>query len=216
MARPEFKLEDPVGPCEDHPTLPLADRNGKSYCFNCIIASHQSQAYNIACRILNDRFLAEDALQESLTSAYRSFSQFRGDNLRAWLMRIVSNSCRDMLRAQRARPTVPLDPVGPDPDSDDATPLVSNFPTTVESPEDFAERRELGLVIEAGLASLSEERRLSLLLVDVQGFSYEEAASILNCSTGTLKSRISRGRRDLREYLRGAGELLPSRFRQEE
>ena len=216
MARPDFKLEDPVGPCEDHPTLPVEDRNGKSYCFNCIIASHQSQAYNIACRILNDRFLAEDALQESLTSAYRSFFQFRGDNLRAWLMRIVSNSCRDMLRAQRARPSVPLDPVGQDPDSEDTTPLVSDLPTTMESPEDFAERRELGRVIEAGLARLSEERRLSLVLVDVQGFSYEEAASILNCSTGTLKSRISRGRRDLREYLRGAGELLPSRFRQEE
>ena len=86
----------------------------------------------------------------------------------------------------------------------------------MESPEEFAERQELGRIIQAGLASLSEERRLALLLVDVQGFSYEEAANILNCSMGTVKSRISRGRREMRDFLRATGELLPSRFRQED
>ncbi len=194
----------------------VSDRGGRSHCFNCIIVEHQNQAYNVACRILNDRFLAEDAVQESLTSAYRSFGQFRGDNLRAWLMRIVANTCRDMLRSQRARPALHLDPLAADPDSEDSSTSAEDLPTTLESPEDFAERRELGRLIESGLAALPEERRSSLLIVDVQGFSYEEAASILNCSLGTLKSRISRGRRELREFLRAGGELLPSRFRQEE
>ena len=196
--------------------MPVQDRNLRSYCFNCIITDHQNQAYNLACRILNDRFLAEDAVQESLTSAYRSFGQFRGDNLRAWLMRIVSNTCRDMLRSQRARPSVPLDPVGADPDTEDTALAAADVPSSLESPEEYAERRELGRLIEDGLARLAEERRLALLMVDVQGFSYEEAATILSCSIGTLKSRISRGRRDLREFLRDSGELLPSRFRQEE
>ena len=56
---------------------------------------------------------------------------------------------------------------------------------------------------------------MAVLLVDVQGFSYEEAAQVMDCSLGTVKSRISRARRELRDYLRSAGELLPSQFRQD-
>ena len=215
MASTENRLQDLSQPCPDHPTLPIKDRKGATYCFNCIVTDLQAQAYNVACRILYDRHLAEDAVQESLTSAYRSFSQFRGDNLRGWLMRIVTNTCRDMLRASRSRPSVPLDPVGADPESDDGSLSAANLPSGEESPEDFTERRELRHAIEAGLAALPEERKLAIVLVDVEGFSYEEAATALNCSVGTIKSRISRGRRELRDLLRGAGELLPSGFRQD-
>jgi DNA-directed RNA polymerase specialized sigma24 family protein len=66
--------------------------------------------------LLNDWALAEDAVQESFVSGYRAFPQFRGDNLRAWIMRIVANTCRDMLRSRRARPSVPLDPTSADPE----------------------------------------------------------------------------------------------------
>ena len=215
MTGADFRLTGSDRNCVDHSTLPVLDRNGISYCFNCIILALQSQAYNLACRMLGDRHLAEDAVQEALTSAYRSFNQFRGENFRAWLMRIVANTCRDMLRASRSRPAVALDPVGTEPGSEEGSLSASDLPTDLESPEDAALRAELRRSIEAGLDSLPEERRLALVLVDVQGFSYEEAATVLNCSLGTVKSRISRGRRDLRDYLRNAGELLPSRFRQE-
>lgn len=215
MANTDYRLQKPSQTCFDHPTLPVQDRKGASYCFNCIVTGFQGQAYNVACRILYDRHLAEDAVQESLTSAYRSFGQFRGDNLKGWLMRIVTNSCRDMLRASRSRPSVPLDPVSTDPDAEDGALTAANLPSDEESPEEFAERGELRRTIEAGLDSLPGERKMAILLVDVEGFSYEEAATALNCSVGTVKSRISRGRRELRDYLRGAGELLPSGFRQE-
>ena len=216
MANTEFMLKDSAESCSDHPTLPVKNRTGIFYCFNCVIVGNQTPAYNLACRMLNDRFLAEDAVQESFTSAYHSFGQFHGDNLRAWFMRIVANNCRDMLRASRSRPSVPLDPVATDPESGDSAISAASVPSSLESPEDFSERAELRRTIEAGLSSLPEERRLALILVDMQGFSYEETASILNCSLGTVKSRISRGRRALRDFLRSTGELLPSRFRQEE
>ena len=102
--------------CVTHTTLPVQDRGGQSYCYNCIIETFQTQAYNLARRLLNDWALAEDAIQESLLSGYRAFHQFRGDNLRAWIMRIVANACRDLLRARKARPTVPLDPLPGDPE----------------------------------------------------------------------------------------------------
>jgi RNA polymerase sigma-70 factor (ECF subfamily) len=198
--------------CTTHTPLPVQDRSGSSYCYNCIIESYQAQAYNLARRLLNDWALAEDAVQESFVSGYRAFSQFRGENLKAWVMRIVANTCRDMLRSRRARPTVSLDPNPTD--ADDPRPSAVDLPSSEESPEDFAERNELRRTIEQGLASLSEERRLTVLLVDVQGMSYEEVAQIMDCSLGTVKSRISRARAELRDFLRGTGELLPSQFRQ--
>ncbi|MCH8107614.1 MAG: sigma-70 family RNA polymerase sigma factor [Chloroflexi bacterium] len=202
--------------CTTHSPLPVQDRSGQSQCYNCIIESFQSQAYNLARRMLSDWALAEDAVQESMVSGYRAFHQFRGDNLKAWLMRIVANTCRDMLRSRKARPTVPLDPLPPDDLEVSSVPSAVNLPSREESPEDYAERRELNRTIQGGLDSLPQDQRMSLLLVDVQGMSYEEAALVMGCSLGTVKSRISRGRRGLRDILRGAGELLPSRFRQDE
>ena len=202
--------------CTTHSPLPVQDRSGQSQCYNCIIESFQSQAYNLARRMLSDWALAEDAVQERMVSGYRAFHQFRGDNLKAWLMRIVANTCRDMLRSRKARPTVPLDPLPPDDMEVSSVPSAVNLPSREESPEDYAERRELNRTIQGGLDSLPQDQRMSLLLVDVQGMSYEEAALVMGCSLGTVKSRISRGRRGLRDILRGAGELLPSRFRQDE
>ena len=202
--------------CTTHNPLPVQDRSGHSQCYNCIIETFQTQAYNLARRMLSDWALAEDAVQESLVSGYRAFHQFRGDNLQAWLMRIVANTCRDMLRSRKARPTVPLDPLPAD-DMEPSSGLSAvNLPSREESPEDYAERRELNRAIQGGLDALPQDQRMSLLLVDVQGMSYEEAALVMGCSLGTVKSRISRGRRGLRDILRGAGELLPSRFRQDE
>ncbi len=199
--------------CDTHTPLPVQDRNGQSYCFNCIIETHQSPAYNLARRLLSDWSLAEDAVQESFVSGYRAFGQFRGENLKAWIMRIVANTCRDLLRSRRARPTIPLDPTPTD--SDDSTLSAVDLPSGEESPEDHALRSELRRTIESALANLSADRRMAVLLVDVQGFSYEEAAQVMDCSLGTVKSRISRARGELRDYLRSAGELLPSQFRQD-
>ena len=199
--------------CVGHLPLPVQDRSGRSSCYNCIIESSQSRIYNLAGRMLGDWALAEDAVQESLLSGYRAFGQFRGGNLQAWLTRIVANTCRDMLRARRARPTVSLDPLPSSPDRQDPVPSAADLPSTLESPEEYAERRELNLAIQASLDSLPEERRLAVLLVDVQGLSYEEAAQVMKCSLGTVKSRVSRGRRGLRDSLQKSEELLPGRFR---
>mgnify|MGYP001220480029 FL=1 len=97
--------------CTSHEPLPVLDRSGNTHCYNCIIESMQTQAYNLARRMLDDWSLVEDAVQESFVSGYRAFHQFRGDNLNAWVMRIVANTCRDMLSSRKARPTIPLDPI---------------------------------------------------------------------------------------------------------
>ena len=197
----------------NHATLLVQDRSGKTNCYNCIIETYQSQAYNLARRMLDDWALAEDAVQESLISGYRAYSQFRGDNLSGWLMRIVANTCRDMLRSRRARPTVPLDPTPVNEEEQGRTLSALDLPSTMESPQEHAERGDLNRAIQDCLNSLPKEHRLAELLVDVQGMSYEEASVAMNCNLGTVKSRVSRGRRGMRDCLQKAGELLPSRFR---
>ena len=198
-----------------HANLQVTDQAGNLACFNCVIENHQTQAYNLARRMLSDWALAEDAVQESFVSAYRAFNRFRGENLKAWVLRIVSNTCRDMLRAQKSRPTLSLDPV-PTADGDEpqGTSAV-DLPSDDASPEDRAEQFELKSAIQDCIDDLQEDRRLAILLVDVNGLSYEEAAVSMDCSLGTVKSRVSRGRGGLRDCLKQSGELLPSRFRQE-
>ena len=199
--------------CSNHVILLVQDRSGRTSCYNCIIETYQTQAYNLARRMLDDWALAEDAVQESLVSGYRAYPKFRGDNLSSWLMRIVANTCRDMLRSRRARPTVPLDPTPVNEQEQGRTLSALDLPSTMESPQEHAERGALNRAIQDCLNSLPQEHRLAEVLVDVQGMSYEEASVAMNCNLGTVKSRVSRGRRGLRDCLQKAGELLPSRFR---
>ena len=115
-----------------HDPLPVQDRGGQSSCYNCVIETYETQAFNLASRMLNDRVLAEDTMQEALVSGYRSFSQFRGGNLGSWVMRIVANQCRDMLRSRRARPTTPLDPIPSGSDDSNSIPSALDLLSTEE------------------------------------------------------------------------------------
>ena len=191
--------------------MPVQDRAGRTYCYNCIIEDHQTQAQNLALRMLGDWASAEDATQDAFLSGYRAFGGFRGDNLKSWLLRIVANACRDMLRVRKSRPVMSLDFSVLDPKSSDGPSL--DPPSPDESPEEFALRRELGRAIQEALQTLPEERRLAVVLVDVQGFDYEESSRVMGCSLGTVKSRLSRGRAQMRDYLQTHRELLPQQFR---
>ena len=191
----------------------MEDRAGLRYCYNCIIETHQSRAHNLDIRMLSDWAMAEDATQEAFLSGYRAFGSFRGDNLRSWLLRIVANACRDLLRTRKSRPTVSIDFSPLNPEEPTNSPI--ELPSANESPEDYALRRELGRAIQQALQSLSEDRRLAITLVDSQGFSYEEAAQVMHCSLGTVKSRLARGRGEVRDFLQRHRELLPSQFRQD-
>lgn len=178
---------------------------GQIEAFNALVGRHQGVAYNVAARMLGDHALAEDALQEALLSAHRGLAGFRGGNFRSWFLRIVANTCRDMRRSSRRRPSVSLD----DPDLGPGAVLLSSQP----SPEEHALRQEVADAIQQGLSLLPEDQRLVLVLVDLQGFSYEEAAEVLSTRLGTVKSRLARGRLALKEYLLQREELLPPELR---
>ena len=175
--------------------------------FNSLVLVYQGRVYNLCLRMLGSPQAAEDVTQDAFIAAFRAVSRFRRGNFRAWLLRIAANACYDELRRRRSRPQVPLEAP-----ADDERPAAEP-PAPDEPLEQRAERLELARCIQEGLASLPSDQRLAVILRDVQGLAYEEIAEASGVSLGTVKSRISRGRSALRDFLLARGELLPSRFR---
>jgi RNA polymerase sigma-70 factor (ECF subfamily) len=190
----------------DESALIAAAQGGDREAFNQLVVHYQSLAYNVAYRILGDADAAADATQDAFLSAYRAMSRFRGGSFRSWVMRIVTNACYDQLRAKKRRPTSSIDE---DEDPDRAEWNVDPG----ERPEAFVLRQELSRAIQRGLQTLPAEQRTVVILADIQSMSYDEIAETMSSSLGTVKSRLNRGRRKLRDYLVENVELLPARYR---
>ena len=191
----------------DEQALISAAKKGDRRAFNQLVVHYQGLAYNVAYRILGDPEAAADATQDAFFSAYRAMPKFRGGSFKSWLLRIVTNACYDQLRVKQRRPTSSLDDL---PVEADHTYYLED---SAEQPDEFVERQELNRFIEAGIATLPPDQRMVLVLSDIQGMSYQEVAEVLNISLGTVKSRLSRGRAKVRDFLWQRGELLPTRYR---
>ena len=174
--------------------------------FNVIVERYQSQVLNVSWRVVGSFASAEDVTQETFISAYRAIRKFRGGSLRAWLFRIAFNLGVDLLRSSKRRPEDSLDESLENPSFQVAS--------KEESPEQAALRGELGDYIQRAIMTLPHDQKSALVLVDIQGLSYEEAAEAMDASLGTVKSRLSRARSKVRDYLVERPELLPERFRQ--
>ena len=186
--------------------LVVRSKDGDLQAFNFIVQRYQSQVLNLSARIIGDRGRAEDVTQETFISAYQAIGRFRGGSLPAWLMRIAANASRDSLRGSRRRPEQSLD---------ESLESQSFQPVSAEpSPEEHAERSELNAELQKAILALSDDQRAVLVLIDVQGFSYEETIESVGASIGTVKSRLNRARRRVRDILMERRELLPDRFRQ--
>lgn len=181
--------------------------NGELDAFNQLVLKYQQMAYSVAYRMLQNEGAAADTVQESFLKAYRALPNFHGGSFKSWLMRIVVNSCYDLLRIQQREQLDSLDDGSAD--LDYAPHLVDHS----EGPEAYAERMELTHHIELGIRALPPDQRTVLVLCDVQGYSYEEIAEITGFPMGTVKSRISRARTKLRDFLLQKPELLPATFR---
>jgi RNA polymerase sigma factor (sigma-70 family) len=191
----------------DEQALIASARKGDVRAFNQLVLLYQSMVYNLAYRILSDPDAAADATQDAFLSAFKAMRKFRGGSFKAWLLRIVTNACYDQLRVKQRRPTSSLDDLPVDTDH------THYLRDPAKRPDEVLERQELNRMIQAGIATLPPEQRVVLVLSDVQGFSYKEIAQATDLSLGTVKSRLSRGRAKLRDYLRDHGELLPARYR---
>ena len=188
----------------DEATLIERSREGDLAAFNALVAAYQDQVYNLCLRMLGSQQPAEDVTQETFISAYRNVGRMRGPSVRSWLLRIAANACIDELRRRKRHPQLSLDSRR----NDDEIEGSYDVPDSAPGPEQVAMRVELRQALEAELLQLPVDQRLAVVLCDVEGLAYEEIASAMGTSVGTVKSRISRGRSRLRSALRAKPELF--------
>ena len=191
----------------DEAALIEAARSGDVAAFNRLVLTYQGAAYHVALQIMKDEEAAADATQDAFLKAYKALDGLRGRSFKPWLIRIVKNTCYDQLRVNKRKPTTGLDDLVTDPEH------AWRFVSRDERPEAYAEREELNRALQWAIAQLPVDQRVVVVLVDVEGFSYEEAAEALGVALGTVKSRLSRARVKLRDLLRQKQELLPARYR---
>jgi len=178
-----------------------AAQRGDPMAFNELVLTYQTTVFNVALRTLGHSEDAADATQETFLSAYRAIHEFRGGSFKAWLLRIAVNTCYDILRRRQRRPSTSLEVVieeGGD------NPRLADRQV---GPERAALASETLSTVEQALLTLPDEQRTIVVLCDVQGLSYEEAADIEGIAIGTVKSRLSRARARLRQFLIERGEL---------
>lgn len=190
-------------------TLIKAAQRGDLEAFNLLILRYQNLLFGVALRLLNDEDVAADAVQEALISAFRRFHTFRGDSLRSWLARVVVNACYDEMRKKRRQHSVPLELYNAEGEEIETSYWLVD---PQADPELQYEATELESAIQKSLDKLPTIYRLMLVLVDIEGLSYEEAASAAGIPVGTVKSRLARARLQMQKSLQLAGELLPSSY----
>lgn len=191
----------------NEPEFIAAAQKGDAAAFNQLVRAYQEMVYRTAYRVLGDRAAAEDATQDAFVSAFKHIRGYRGGSFKAWLLRIVTNACYDQLRVKQRRPTDSLDAMI---EESDGPPLKID---DGESPHEFAERQELGALLQKGIDALAADHRMTLVFSDVEGLSYEEIAEAMGTNVGTVKSRLSRARAQLRDFLVAQKELTPARYR---
>jgi RNA polymerase sigma-70 factor, ECF subfamily len=181
-------------------------RQGDRVAFNRLLETHQDLVYNVAYHHLGQADDALDACQEAMLAAWRGLPRFDGDSdhFRRWLVRIVINACRDQQRHDRRRPQVPLE------FEREGEIHVLPLPDPGESPENYAERADLRALLEHALSKLSVDHR-TIILLDQAGFDYAAMADILGVESGTVKSRLSRARVQLRALLTAPDETALER-----
>ena len=173
-----------------------------------LVRRHSDRLWALALRTTGDTEDASDALQDALISAFRRAETFRGEaQVTTWLHRIVVNACLDRIRRRKAKAVDPL------PEDEDRMRELGSASSAYDAAEDSERKAD----VLAALRQLNEDQRAALVLVDMEGYSVDEAAEILGCAPGTVKSRCARGRVRLVPLLTGyrrnqrvAGDVEPT------
>jgi len=210
--RGQAELEHPAAVADSAEARPVAEtqfidrlRAGEAAAFERLVAERSGDIYALLYRLTEDPEEARDLTQETFLQAFRSIAHFRGDaDLRTWLYRIAVNQARNRWRWWRRRrrgSTVSLDATDETHELSLATRLVDEHAPDPEARTLAHEREEILL---AAVRQLARPYREAVVLRDVEGLSYEEVAAALDISVGTVKSRLSRGRTELRRKLEGS------------
>lgn len=166
-------------------------RQGDVEAFNFLVERYHKEILNLAFRMLGNLPDAEDICQNSWLEAWETVGRFRGGSFRSWILHITANNCRDEFRRRKRRTNISATDIPP--------------PSIVDPKADTASRHEIVDEVKKSLLQLPYEQRLAITLREFNALSYDEIARVMKCSTGTVRSRLNRGRINLRNILRDRG-----------
>ena len=173
-------------------------KQGDADAFSLLVQTYETSVYRLALRMCGNAHDAEEVAQEAFMAAWKGLPAFRGESkFSSWLYQLTTNACLDLLRREkRHRAAVPLD---------EQTELSSE-----DTPQRAAENAELRDTLQAALQELNDDHRQIFLLRQMRQLSYDEIGALLGLESGTVKSRLSRAKKQLRQILLQKGNLFPS------
>ena len=186
-------------------------KKGDIDAFEQLVTANEKVIYNIVYRIMNNPEDTYDISQETFIKAYTKINQFNEESkFSTWLYRIATNTALDELRRRKGKETFSIDQTIEGNDND----IIPQHEDKSENIEETVEKKETAEIIEQALGELNEDHRVILTLRDMQELSYDEIAETLKITLGTVKSRISRARREMKNILMQDKEPYASYFRQ--
>ncbi len=178
---------------EKPPAVTAAQRDAL---FESLIKDSHKQAFSLAYRLTGNSVEAEDLVQEAFLRAYRFFHRYdRSLPFTSWLYRIMTNAHIDNVRRKGRLKTLSLEQGGPD------GVTTWEFADESANADDLIQQQALDEPLQRALGAMTAEFRTAVVLADIEGLAYEEIAEVMNTSVGTVRSRIHRGRKQLRSYL---------------
>ena len=166
--------------------------------FEALIQPYQKKAFNIAYRMLGNVEDASDVTQEALIKIYKSLDKYQGkSSFSTWVYSIVNNTCIDFIRKHKKSNVIYLDQEIQGKDGS----FKMEISDEMNTPEYLFEKQETQKMVQDAINQLNVDHREIIVLRDINGFSYQEIAGMLNCSEGTVKSRINRARGHLKLLL---------------
>ncbi len=190
-----------ANPVENSAPVPLKDaedatlvayaKSGDYPAFEELVKRYRNDVFGLAYHYLRDREEAWDISQEVFIKAHRAIPKFRGDaSFKTWILRITANRCKDFFKKRRLK-TVSLD-----------EPMhVQQYKASTASPDEALAASELGTSINQALDTLSDKHKLAFILRELEGQSYEHMATVMQCSLGTVMSRLHHARKKLQHTL---------------
>ena len=213
IALRQMELEQvaPAAPVELCEARPRAEaefierlKRGDAAAFEELVTERSGEIYGLLFRLTENAEEARDLTQETFLRAFQSIDRFRGEaDLRTWIYRIAINQARNRWRWWRRRRrelTVSLDAT----QGDSSQTLLATLAESAANPEQETLAHEREVALRAALGKLGQSYREAVILRDIEGFTYEEIATTLEINVGTVKSRLARGRQELRRKLEGS------------
>ncbi len=181
-------------------SLVLRAQAGDTQAFEELVRRYRNEVFALAYHFVRERETAWDLAQEVFIKAYRSLKRFRGEaSFKTWLMRITANQSKDHLKKRRIKTTSFDEAIGS-----------AEAPSAVATPDKQLAAKELGESIQEAVDSLPPKHRTAFVLREYEGLSYEEMAQVMQCSLGTVMSRLHHARKKMQHALRRMGVMEES------